>query len=775
MSIGYKSSKLASLPRAWVPEYFTVEYETLEAEDFSKIATEISDKCVALSFTQIIIRSSAVGENLNQRGRFDSFEVESCEDVVAIQQYISEIFSKARACQANMAVVVQKLLKVQKKGHLSNERRVSATRNHWEIEIEHPRHNSFRTNSQRDKAAIAHEPLVISDERYLQRLFGAVGSWINATFDSRAHIEWVIENNRLWIVQLDLEDDAPDEGINPWSLDSFRPHDNSFLAGNIHPLIHWSNFDDTEFRKVGSIRNFAELTVGNYPNIFVLFAQDAQNLLNEYLLAQQLTNVIGQKLVCRVDVRPTARDKMQGLNLPRTDTSSPDMVEDFIKKMLCDWRERQIDFRDAIFIIHEYLPAIAGAWADASPDQRTVHIDALWGLPDGLQYLDHDSFEFDLKVEQIVSEYIRYKGWYVAEEEDGTWKRRKVKRDLTRHSALAREIIPYIAQVTYELARKANSPLRIMWFVDVSKSGVSKIFPWFSHVPEQTSADVFVQPVQDQSVLRTLPCIPIRTPEDLHTIPNGRLRLRLDPDAQYMRDNILLNQIAEVAKANGHSVEIRGSGLCHAYYLLSSLGVAVITPFTRRYTRVRGKQTYGKLVRDKIPERIQQKGERVAYFELSQSDRRRALSSKLIEEAQEVATSTNTQDIASELADVLEVTKSIAVVENILWSDVEARAVIKREKVGSFDQAKVLVETDIPSRKSRPPSRRALSRSPYLVKELDNGVVIPFMSLMEDSVEFNYANRVYIMKLRPEGVFIEEIEDKDSNIQLELPFDGQRK
>ena len=33
----------------------------------------------------------------------------------------------------------------------------------------------------------------------------------------------------------------------------------------------------------------------------------------------------------------------------------------------------------------------------AYPDRQVVLVDSLWGLPDGLQYLNHDTFEFDLK------------------------------------------------------------------------------------------------------------------------------------------------------------------------------------------------------------------------------------------------------------------------------------------------------------------------------------------------------------------------------------------
>lgn len=250
------------------------------------------------------------------------------------------------------------------------------------------------------------------------------------------------------------------------------------------------------------------------------------------------------------------------------------------------------------------------------------------------------------------------------------------------------------------------------------------------------------------------------------------MRLRLDPDAQYMRDNDLLEKLAGVAKAQGHVVEVRGSGLCHAYYLLKSMGVAVMTPHARRYTRVRGRQTFGKVVRDGIPDRIVGRGERVRSFTLSSQDRRKGLAAKLIEEAQEVANSTNASDIASELADVHEVVRSIAKLENVEWSEVESRADQKRAQVGSFEGAKFLVETDIPPRVGKPTSKKGTTIEPYEVRRQDSGVLVPFLALLDDGTEFYYEGRAYLMRLRSEGVYLEEIDDGGQPQQLKLPFDG---
>jgi hypothetical protein len=58
---------------------------------------------------------------------------------------------------------------------------------------------------------------------------------------------------------------------------------------------------------------------------------------------------------------------------------------------LADLKGRGATPNEVCFIFHKFIPAIGAAWALAKPDQQVVRVDSLWGLPDGLQYLPHDS------------------------------------------------------------------------------------------------------------------------------------------------------------------------------------------------------------------------------------------------------------------------------------------------------------------------------------------------------------------------------------------------
>ena len=103
---------------------------------------------------------------------------------------------------------------------------------------------------------------------------------------------------------------------------------------------------------------------------------------------------------------------------------------------------------------------------------------------------------------------------------------------------------------------------------------------------------------------------------------------------------------------------------------------------------------YNKLVRDKIPEIIENDGEIVFIHELNDSYYRLELYKKLNEECMEVATSTSTKETLEELADVLEVLRAIAYLENSQLEDIIQIADKKKEKRGGF-QKRIFLEKTI--------------------------------------------------------------------------------
>ena len=101
-------------------------------------------------------------------------------------------------------------------------------------------------------------------------------------------------------------------------------------------------------------------------------------------------------------------------------------------------------------------------------------------------------------------------------------------------------------------------------------------------------------------------------------------------------------------------------------------------------------QIYNKLVRDKIPEIIKSNGEIPVTYTLSDIEYKIELEKKLYEEYQEVLNATG-KDRIEELADMLEIIKSLAKLENTTLEEIVTVAKEKSLKRGSFEN-KVFLE-----------------------------------------------------------------------------------
>lgn len=106
-------------------------------------------------------------------------------------------------------------------------------------------------------------------------------------------------------------------------------------------------------------------------------------------------------------------------------------------------------------------------------------------------------------------------------------------------------------------------------------------------------------------------------------------------------------------------------------------------------------RVYNKLVRDKIPNIIEEKGETPVIKVLDENDYKKELEKKLYEEYKEVIEA-NGDDRIEELADMLEVIKALASLENKNLNDIIDIADKKNKKRGAFDE-KIFLEKVIES------------------------------------------------------------------------------
>ena len=107
-------------------------------------------------------------------------------------------------------------------------------------------------------------------------------------------------------------------------------------------------------------------------------------------------------------------------------------------------------------------------------------------------------------------------------------------------------------------------------------------------------------------------------------------------------------------------------------------------------------RVYNKLVRDKIPNIIKEKGETPVIKVLDEINYKKELEKKLYEEYKEVMYAIG-DDRVEELADMLEVIRALASLENKNLNDIIALADKKNEKRGAFEE-KIFLEKVIESK-----------------------------------------------------------------------------
>lgn len=94
---------------------------------------------------------------------------------------------------------------------------------------------------------------------------------------------------------------------------------------------------------------------------------------------------------------------------------------------------------------------------------------------------------------------------------------------------------------------------------------------------------------------------------------------------------------------------------------------------------------YNKLVRDNIPDIIIKDNCIPITRILCDEDYKKELEKKLLEEYNEVLSTTNTESRIEELADMLEIIKALAILENKTLDDINKVAEQKKLKRGGFE------------------------------------------------------------------------------------------
>ena len=737
--VGAKAFGLSTIPSAWTLPFFVIStemYEMYISDTNLKALKEIWYQHIVNAMEEmhfdcsqiLYIRSNMCEEGLEARGKFESYPCNKEELFETIKRYFDSL-KEINLPQNKVPLLIQQYAQTLGKGHISNERRLSQEARDWNGEIENWNNQVSQNTPERTfkiplrnwrqeidiKNALL-SPLRCSSLDNIEQILKYPCRWATDTKElKRIHFEWIFDGTYIYIVQADQEQEY---GINPrlQFTDRSLPVRSTFTTQILHLL---SQEDENRYFLYSKLCNpllYQRLGLQTAP-IYVLDDQkEIQELVNQNIseqLRQDISAMIANPLVIRTDV---ATKETSAQMLPRTDDVRNE--EDAINWLKCTAKNLYETYGDKnlfVFIFHNFIPAFSSAFAYAEPTHREVLLESLWGVPEGLYYYSHDKHivdTIDQNVEQVDISKISIRPQKpnakincIFPDSTGRWKCNLVAPDYIWKPAIPNKAwIKEIALNTRRIAKCMGTGISVMWFVGVNPEVYGcNVFPWYHEKFDINS--VFTQTNKKKHTGDRPYTIEKNTDiEELKKIikvGNHRniTHLLFRPTEETMiRNKEVIECIGKLANDMVIPIILEGGILSHAYYQLNRTGAAI--EVRNIFDSNRFNIEHQKLVRDKIPNKIENGGELAVTKKLSDNELFEQLRLKLIEEAFEVLDANDTGELIQELADVLEVIDSIAQKQKISMTEINNAKAKKREKVGGFDSGIILQQTGLPIGKS---------------------------------------------------------------------------
>ncbi|WP_337879227.1 nucleoside triphosphate pyrophosphohydrolase [Rheinheimera sp.] len=702
----------------WIPEFYILKssiYNNASGKSCDSLYESIHDSIKSTfnshdsiskfieKCNKIIVRSSAENETLEERGQYKSISSDpNINDISHTCAYI--IFDSINNGNLNkISLIIQQEINGIACGHLSNERRVSEKSRDWLIDYEkilndHKKENErfkiFKNRYEIDRIAIPSELIANSLKQVKEALhYPAILATIHYN-GARVHYEWVWDGHKVWVVQADK--DTVSKGVNPHSFIESEEKNNETDNLQTKIISNLKNFKIHKFKKLENQIIFNQAGLAT-TNLWILNGNiDFKNDYNaRTTIYSDLEEIITKgPIVIRCDLSCVDNGQGKRQNLPRSDSifSASDAM-DFIDK--CESILTALDPRieNHCFIIHNYIPSLSSAFVYATPDNPRVRVDSIWGLPDGLQYYSHDSYELNAKKNEIIREKKRHKEFMLGSSMDGKWCPARISEPYDWRASISPSNCKEIASHTLQLAKYLNKAVQVMWFVQTSEfSPHPKNIPWYF---EERSIESFQtdnnESIYSKNTLIIKDSFDIENARKLFSTTSEHHSILLKPHESNIRCNRFLEEVSELSIEFNKPILFYGSILQHAFYQLRKFGakVSCMEPFSPTVE----KSEYKKLVRDKIPSIIENDGERPEYKKVDGDTLIELLEEKILEESQEVAGAANRQERINEIADLFEVISSLCRLEDIKLQEIKAAQKAKKRRIGGFDDGIYLLNS----------------------------------------------------------------------------------
>ncbi len=566
--LGSKAAGLHMLPSTWVPPFVVLgasfrkrwrpgmDVGAALARE-AKLGRELaqllesarvdSDEGIA----RLLVRSNGPGEH-GDPGGGETFVAP------AEREALESVLHRALRASADSYPLVQRAIEPGVLGLMSNDRRFSPRRDTWLVEgnlrLRGPELARVRAGT-----GIRRGALRACRCSELLGCLRTVATWM-ARGSGEWRLEWIWDGRRVWVLQADPLLSAPADTELARYLRS-RDRSGPRAEDSVVPR-------KLRGAKVDAWRRFWALGWPSYP-LEVVTGEQWRSGLRSGALEKRLGELAGQLVVVRSDVA----DGRAGLLLPTSAPSrEPAAILAFMSATAERFRTDGLADHDWMFLLSPLILARASVLAQAAPSSGAVELDALWGFPDGLLYLPHDSCRIDA---DGAVRYTRAHKPHCLLAQEGGWQLAPVPAPFDWSPVLNAVEARQVAVWARAFAEQLDAPVILMVLARVGgRRGAQACIPFFASSGREGRPKH-----RGRGRRRAAQFARVSSPAELEVLaassgaPAG---IDLRPAREWNRDVNFLRSVAQYSAAAGVPVAFHGSLLGHAADVLGRWGASVI-------------------------------------------------------------------------------------------------------------------------------------------------------------------------------------------------------
>ena len=543
INIGAKARGLTAMPAAWVPDFISVVPRSSADHRAAELACDWTEVTTHLRGHELLLVRSDGPDESDRPG--------AGATITTAPDGLQDALAAVRSYAAAAWPLVQVAIEPSAVGVLSNDRRVSPRRDVWMAEgpITAVRPEVVMLGPAA-RASDVGRPLGASTD--LRPALRAIARHL-APSRRRYRVEWVWDGNTIWIVQADEREDPVTN--NPAALRQLRRH------GPLRPPTSPSSErHEWDGPKVRSHQTFTRLGLPTVP----VLARRGDRLRDDRELREWLTRALAahtEPIVLRTDVS-TKSSVLLPTSAPSRDV---DDLARFAAAALKAVTEGDVNPENVALLASPLVPAVASTLAMLDETEGCVEIDSLWGFPDGLLYLPHDSTT--VRGTQVEMQR-RHKPACLILSTNGERFEALLGAPWDWGRTIREDEARTIATWTRRVSDLEGRRVQLMVLARVGgRRGEPGLLPFhFFEQPLTGSHDT-------EPAVRGRP-ICVHSFEDLPArVDGGWIELR--PRLDLARDHDFLAAVAQFATTMNLPIGLSGSRLGHARYVLEQLGASV--------------------------------------------------------------------------------------------------------------------------------------------------------------------------------------------------------